>query len=108
VRDRMRSTSRNRINKSPPMDNTFTPSPYESVLPATTFPVRRDSFARTKSPADELPPPLPTTSPVAAYEGLDRREATPSSFYRTPKEIRANMPPEQLQMGVYNPNEGFL
>jgi len=36
------------------------------------------------------------------------RRVADSQFYRNPKEIRANMPPEQLQQGVYQPVEAGM
>ncbi|KAK8216478.1 WD domain-containing protein [Phyllosticta capitalensis] len=138
VTDRMRSTSRQRA-KSPPQPDpsSFTPSPYESVLPP--FPAfkpagGRDEAAGSANPglyarsplsesknasAERLPPPPPPPpgvggSPthmeqvipperaeVVGGEGSGaRREARGQGYVRNPKEIRANMPPESLQMGV--------
>ena len=33
---------------------------------------------------------------------------TPYQGYRNPKEIRANMPPDMLQQGVYSPSQNVL
>ena len=99
VTDRMRSTSRSR-NKSPPMSHE--PAPYET-LPQFSFP--RSASAR--SPVDGMNqfgtlPISQVTSPVEQPEGAEGENIP---FYRHPKEIRANMPPEQLQQGVYQKPE---
>lgn len=104
VTERMRSTSRSR-NKSPPVQ--AGPSPYESV-PEFTFP--RSASAR--SPVDNRgteylgklsPPPPPPTQPMEqAISPIDELRNSQFQGYRHPKEIRANMPPQQLQPGVYH------
>lgn len=113
VRDRMRSTSRNRV-RSPANDDltSLTPSPYESVMPPVTYPqIRRDSLGRTGSPPSHLQqvapyesvippmPGMPAVAPETAAPENDRNQ--PFQGYRNPKEIRANMPPDMLQQGVY-------
>lgn len=77
-------------------------APYESV-PDYSYP-----RSTTLSPGEgnnldsyfnNMPPPPP---PVQPWEQV----IPPSSddqFYKHPKEIRANMPPETLQAGVYKP-----
>ena len=127
--DRMRSTSRNRT-KSPLQDGNY--RPYETVLPPLPSHSRQESIIRAKSPYEQAmaaqggasydhippPPPPPPAPPVQGYETkLQETTIPPSSLpaasrsqsamgYRNPKEIRANMPPETLQQGVYQ--GGFL
>lgn len=126
--DRMRSTSRNRT-KTSTQDPNY--RPYETVLPPLPSHSRQDSIARAKSPYelamaaqggasnDQIPPPPPPppAPPVPGYETrLQETTIPPSSLpatrsqsamgYRNPKEIRANMPPDTLQQGVYQ--GGFL
>lgn len=121
VRDRMRSTSRNGRVRSPPLE-TFTPSPYESVQPPVNYPhVRRDSASRTTSPLNgpapyesfipqvpALPSGMSGDGYFAPENGSGSKSGTPFQGYRNPKELRANMPPDQLQMGVYNPNDNVI
>lgn len=113
IGDRMRSTSRSRA-KSPPMESSgYKPSPYETVLPPMP---RRESLSSSSRPAQEAippPPPPPPEPPVGGPGGpLVERVVPPERSqnamggyggYRHPKEIRANMPPETLQQGVYQP-----
>lgn len=126
--DRMRSTSRSRA-KSPPTDPNA--RPYETVLPPMPQHHRQESIQRAKSPYEQdmaaqgsgsyqhipPPPPPPPGPPVPGYETrLQETTIPPSTLptsrsqsamgYRNPKEIRANMPPETLQQGVYQ--GGFL
>ncbi|KAB8416424.1 hypothetical protein FH972_024943 [Carpinus fangiana] len=103
VRDRMRSDSRNRRaelsaaaahrTKSPPTPgDTLTPSPYETVLPAIPGFQPGRAFSPQNEQQTWLGPqerPTPTQSPDMAYKE------------RHPREIRANMPPSQLQAGVH-------
>lgn len=124
--DRMRSTSRNRVKT--PVE--YRPAPYESVppppMPSQHY--RRESESRAKSPYEQAmadrnrgqipPPPPPPPQPFALPEGrLDETTIPPSTLprsqsamggYRNPKEIRANMPPETLQQGVYPGPGGYL
>ncbi|KAF2772695.1 hypothetical protein EJ03DRAFT_348234 [Teratosphaeria nubilosa] len=121
--------------KSPPMpDHTVTTArPYETVLPPmpTTSAQghrRRDSLQRAKSPYEQAmasggqdqqippPPPPPPAPPAPGMEGRISETAVPpqnlprsgsTQGYRNPKEIRANMPPETLQQGVFS-SGGFL
>jgi len=119
---RMRSTSRNQ-NKTP-VD--YKAAPYETVLPPIPTQhqqshQRHGSESRAKSPYEQamaaqhqfqprgypiiaiLPTTLPerrideTTIPPASLP----RSQSAQGGYRHPKEIRANMPPETLQQGVY-------
>ena len=122
--DKMRSTSRNRVK--PPAE--YRPSPYESI-PPPPMPIqhhRHESEPRAKSPYEQamaaqnrhqIPPP-PPFQPFRLPEGrLEETSVPPVSLprsqsaaggYRNPKEIRANMPPETLQQGVYQTPGGFL
>ncbi|KAJ9632427.1 hypothetical protein H2203_000832 [Taxawa tesnikishii (nom. ined.)] len=100
--------------KSPPMESSgYKPSPYETVLPPMP---RRESLSSSSRPAQEAippPPPPPPEPPVGGPGGpLVERVVPPERSqnamggyggYRHPKEIRANMPPETLQQGVYQP-----
>ncbi|KAK5690518.1 hypothetical protein LTR17_025911 [Elasticomyces elasticus] len=107
-----------------------TKSPYDTVAP--TFPgpgshSRAASMSRAKSPYEQAmtaggqdqqipPPPPPPMGPPGSESNLSETSIPPSTLpnsragstngYRNPKEIRANMPPETLQQGVYN--GGFL
>jgi hypothetical protein len=105
VTDRMRSTSRSR-NKSPPMMRAGDIAPYESV-PEFAFP--RGGNQRSPSidgnnhdhyfnniPPPPPPPPQPMEQVISPIDG--------QTFYKHPKEIRANMPPATLQPGVYVPD----
>lgn len=118
--DRMRSSSRNRTKS--PIEQTQ--NPYETKLPP--FPVthqRRESWSRAgaKSPyeqamavqsQEQIPPPPPpsgyyverlneTTIPPKSLPPSRSGSALGSGGYRNPKEIRANMPPDQLQQGAF-------
>ncbi|KAF2723764.1 hypothetical protein K431DRAFT_219229 [Polychaeton citri CBS 116435] len=128
--DRMRSSSRNANRaKSPPLDHKG-PAPYETVLPSIPQSLGSDAIERAKSPyelamaqnqglphSQQIPPPPPPPPPAAPLPGTETRISETSippmrsrsvSGYRNPKEIRANMPPETLQQGVYQPQGGFL
>ncbi|KAI9687732.1 MAG: hypothetical protein M1822_001812 [Bathelium mastoideum] len=121
VAERMRSTSRSR-NKSPPIES-FTPSPYETVLPPIPF-GRHGSEGRTKSPLETiadsidnsrvgghmLPPPPPPLAPAEQYYDGAKPPSRNNGFqgYKHPREVRANMPPEQIQPGVYLPSESGM
>jgi hypothetical protein len=132
VADRMRNHSRSRA-KSPPMleATTYVP-PYETILPsgsASAGHSRKRSINRAKSPyeqamaeqrglREEMPPPPPPVqgppTPVAE-QYLNETAIPPRSKsakdpgYRHPKEVRANMPPEQLQSGALGAGStGFL
>lgn len=129
--DRMRSSSKSRA-KSPP--TVAAPAPYETVLPPMpgyTGHVRHESFSqqRAQSPYEQAmaaqnqgqipipppPPPAPTHGPesklnetsIPPVMTLPSRSQS-STGYRNPKEIRANMPPETLQQGVYNGSGGMI
>ncbi|KAL9096854.1 MAG: hypothetical protein Q9165_000818 [Trypethelium subeluteriae] len=120
VAERMRSTSRSR-NKSPPMES-FTPSPYETVLPPIPF-GRYGSEGRTKSPLEtiadsidnhrtggHMPPPPPPAPAEQYYAGSNPPSRNNSAFagYKHPREVRANMPPDQIQPGVYMSESGMI
>ncbi|KAI7477455.1 hypothetical protein KC351_g8829 [Hortaea werneckii] len=134
VTDRMRSQSRtvNHTKQSSVPDSSQT-RPYETVLPPMPNHHehgRRESLSRAKSPYEQSmahggqekgippPPPPPPAPPGPGMEGRFYETAIPPTTlpqsrsqsamgYRNPKEIRANMPPETLQQGVYQPT-GFL
>lgn len=127
VADRMRNHSRSRA-KSPQMleATTYVP-PYETVLPSDPVGHRRKkSIGRAKSPYEQAmadqqismpPPPPPVPGPPASGEDTKLNETvvppqgtnTSHSVYRHPKEVRANMPPEQLQSGAFGAGStGFL
>ena len=120
VAERMRSTSRSR-NKSPPIES-FTPSPYETVLPPIPF-GRHGSEGRAKSPLEtiadsidnshargQMLPPPPPPAPMEQYYDGAKPPSRNNGFqgYKHPKEVRANMPPEQIQAGVYYPTESGM
>ncbi|KAI6848984.1 hypothetical protein KC352_g220 [Hortaea werneckii] len=130
VTDRMRSQSRavNHTKQSSVPDSSQA-RPYETVLPPMPNHHdhgRRESFSRAKSPYEQAmahggqekgippPPPPPPAPPGPGMEGRIYETAIPPTTlpqsrsqsamgYRNPKEIRANMPPETLQQGVYQP-----
>lgn len=129
VTERMRSQSRGKLAKSPPILETSSniSRPYETVLPPVPDHrhMRKDSLtSRAKSPYEQalasggldqqIPPPPPPPIPPSNIDGKLQETVIPpnvqrlgsASGYRNPKEIRANMPPETLQQGVYN--GGFL
>jgi hypothetical protein len=106
VAERMRSTSRNggpQRAKSPPMPRAER-SPYESV-PEFAFPLNpnarspptdnghHDSYFNNQIP----PPPPPPPQPMEVIPASENSQP----FYRNPRELRANMPPDTLQAGVY-------
>lgn len=124
VADKMRSSSRSRGTKQPPTLEPYTfKSPYETVLPPVpSHHSRKNSISRAKSPYEQAmaeqqnrmpPPPPPPPAPPAAGEEyrftetvVPPRSQSAMGGYRNPKEIRANMPPEHLQPGVYTPLQG--
>lgn len=78
-------------------------SPYESVPDYS-----HSRNASTRSPAEgnnlnsyfhNMSPPPP---PVQPWEQV-MPPSEDQMFYKHPKEVRANMPPETLQAGVYKP-----
>ncbi|CAN9167325.1 unnamed protein product [Alternaria alternata] len=111
VTERMRSTSRGpQRTKSPPV-NRAERSPYESV-PEFSFP----RGPNTRSPPgdnnmgnhhesyfNQIPPPPPP--PPQPMEQVIPPTENGQPFYRHPKELRANMPPNTLQAGVYQSGE---
>lgn len=124
VADKMRSSSRSRGTKQPPTLEPYTfKSPYETVLPPLpSHHSRKNSLSRAKSPYEQAmadqemqvpPPPPPAPAPSASGEEyrfaetvVPPRSQSAMGGYRNPKEIRANMPPEHLQPGVYTPLQG--
>lgn len=128
--DRMRSSSKSRGKPAPVEQYRSGPSPYETVLPPLPMHhghMRHESLTRAKSPYEQAMAaenvdqiPIPPPPPPAPMPGSDARlhemtippftlpsRSQSSTGYRNPKEIRANMPPETLQSGVYQPG-GFL
>ncbi len=122
--ERMRSSSRSRAI-SPPLESFNRHLPYESFPP----PMTRDNLAlheKNYMPAGsnngQMPPPPPPVPPMPAggSSGLvehvippdnasnQGKRGTPFSGYRHPKEVRANMPPDQLQSGVVQPVEAGM
>lgn len=106
VTDRMRSTSRGPPRAlSPPISRSDV-SPYESV-PEFSYP--RNPRARSPpidngnpdSYFNQIPPPPPP--PPQPMEQIIPPGDGNQPFYKHPKELRANMPPNYLQQGVYNP-----
>ncbi|KAI7016286.1 hypothetical protein KC316_g2055 [Hortaea werneckii] len=135
-RMRSQSRGTHRAKSPPTLDSAaYKHTPYETVLPPIPQSSRRESFGiRARSPyeqnlasadSDQHIPPPPPPPPHPPGPGLEAKlqETTipPSSLppsrgqsrnqssngYRNPKEIRANMPPDTLQQGVYN-SAGFL
>ncbi|KAI7633323.1 hypothetical protein KC322_g22408 [Hortaea werneckii] len=135
-RMRSQSRGTHRAKSPPTLDSAaFKHTPYETVLPPIPQSSRRESFGnRAKSPYEQTlasaesdqqipPPPPPPPHPPGPGSEAKFQETTipPSSLppsrgqsrnqssngYRNPKEIRANMPPNTLQQGVYN-SAGFL
>jgi hypothetical protein len=106
VTERMRSTSR---HKSPPLQTNI--SPYESVPQFTYRPGayarspiegnNNDSYFGNMSP----PPPPPVQPAEQIISPIDDGRNPNFSGYKHPKEVRANLPPEQLQRGVYQSQE---
>lgn len=128
--DRMRSSSKSRAKPAPAEQYRNGPSPYETVLPPLPMyhgHMRHESLTRAKSPyeqamaaenVDQIPiPPPPPPAPMPGSDPRLKEMSIPpytlpsrsqsTTGYRNPKEIRANMPPETLQQGVYQPG-GFL
>ncbi|KAF2482971.1 hypothetical protein BDY17DRAFT_345621 [Neohortaea acidophila] len=132
--ERMRSTSRNRTNKSPAEYRAPT-LPYESVVPpmpssssAAYQQHQRRESERAKSPYEQaMAMQQQQQQRLPAVDGtmvLKEHSIPPSTLPRSSsaqgygqvkgggakeKELRANMPPETLQQGVYTGEEaGFL
>ena len=108
VTERMRSTSRGpQRAKSPPTTRAEV-SPYESV-PEMSFPRGPSTHSppanhvKHESYFGQIPPPPPP--PPQPMEQVIPPSDVNQSFYRTPKELRANMPPNTLQPGVYQGGE---
>jgi hypothetical protein len=110
VTERMRSTSRGpQRAKSPPYTRAER-SPYESV-PEFSFP----RGPNTRSPPgdagnhdsyfNQIPPPPPPPPMPQPMEQVIPPSDNSQPFYRNPKELRANMPPNTLQAGVYQGGE---
>ncbi|CAO2650277.1 Nn.00g015690.m01.CDS01 [Neocucurbitaria sp. VM-36] len=94
VTERMRSTSRGPSRaKSPPIKEI---APYESV-PEYSFPSGNQDSYFNQIPPPPPPPPMPMEQVIPPGDN--------QPYYKHPKEIRANMPPQTLQAGVYQPGE---
>lgn len=110
VTERMRSTSRSR-NKSPPVRAEI--PPYESV-PEFSFPRSASARSPIDGPGSEyfgnfsLPPPPPPPQPMEQVVSPTESLHNPFSGYKHPKELRANMPPDTLQAGVYQPETPMI
>ncbi|KAF2018937.1 hypothetical protein BU24DRAFT_342511 [Aaosphaeria arxii CBS 175.79] len=102
VTDRMRSTSRSRA-KSPPVRQDSNIAPYESI-PEFSFPRSNSAMSPIEGNNERQlnnlspPPPPPVPQPMEQVIAPTEEE---KHFYRTPREIKANMPPESLQAGAY-------
>jgi hypothetical protein len=107
VTERMRSTSRSG-NKSPPTVRPDMPtvSPYESI-PEFSFPRSASARSPVENNNDTYfgklspPPPPPHPQPMEQVVSPSDERNPQFSGYRHPMEVRANMPPQQLQPGVY-------
>jgi hypothetical protein len=105
VTERMRSTSRSR-NKSPPISRPEI-APYESV-PEFTFPRSASARSPVERHGSEYfgklsPPPPPPVQPMEqTISPIDDARNPNFVGYKHPKEVRANMPPQMLQAGVYS------
>ncbi|KAF2691034.1 hypothetical protein K458DRAFT_287927 [Lentithecium fluviatile CBS 122367] len=111
VTERMRSTSRSR-NKSPPISRPEI-APYESV-PEFSFPRSAGARSPAESRGSEYfgnlsPPPPPPPQPMEqAISPIDESRNPQFVGYKHPKEVRANMPPQMLQAGVYSGNTPMI
>jgi hypothetical protein len=111
VTERMRSNSRSR-NKSPPMSRPDI-SPYESV-PEFSFPRSASARSPTEGHGGEYfgklsPPPPPPPMPMEqTISPIDESRNPQFAGYKHPKEVRANMPPQMLQAGVYSGNTPMI
>nr|OQO25347.1 hypothetical protein B0A51_09920 [Rachicladosporium sp. CCFEE 5018] len=124
VADRMRSNSRSRTKSPQTLEAQNFRTPYETVLPPIPSPHQRRASVnanRAKSPYEQAmadqqlmpppPPPAPARPPTGSDARLNETSLPPQSTgsrggYRHSKEVRANMPPEQLQQGAVQ--GGFL
>ncbi|EDU39854.1 WD domain containing protein [Pyrenophora tritici-repentis] len=108
VTERMRSTSRGPQRAKSPPSTRAEVSPYESV-PEMSFPRGQNTHSppanhvKHESYFGQIPPPPPP--PPQPMEQVIPPSDMNQSFYRTPKELRANMPPNTLQAGVYQGGE---
>ncbi|KAL6155648.1 hypothetical protein ACJQWK_05456 [Exserohilum turcicum] len=109
VTERMRSTSRGPQRAKSPITRAEV-SPYES-MPEFSFPrgpATRSPPAdggHTDSYMDQIPPPPPPPPHPQPMEQVIPPSDNSQPFYRHPKELRANMPPNTLQAGVYQGGE---
>lgn len=119
VTERMRSTSRGPNHAKSPAISRTESAPYESV-PDFAFPlVSRSEVAPYESVPDiplprsmtmesggqevksDLIPPPPPPVPMPMEQVISPQNDNSQHFYKHPKEVRANMPPQLLQAGVY-------
>ena len=131
--ERIRSSSKSRAI-SPPIERAG-PAPYESILPPLTYGQGNagmnssaNNAAVVGSPpllpanADAIPPPPPPPPSMGSPQPMEQvvspvqeQQKKPGgagaggyTVYRHPKEVRANMPPDQLQLGVVQPVESGM
>ena len=131
--ERIRSSSKSRAI-SPPIERTG-PAPYESILPPFTYGqsnvAANTGTAGANTPltvgspplpanADAIPPPPPPPPSMGSAQPMEqvvspvqeqqKKAGGGGSYavYRHPKEVRANMPPDQLQLGVVQPVESGM
>lgn len=124
--ERIRSSSKSRA-VSPPMERTG-PAPYESILPSLAYGQEHggaNSSLGMGSPppanVDAIPPPPPpppsmgspqpmeqVISPIQRQRSQKGGGGSGYAVYKHPKEVRANMPPDQLQLGVVQPVESGM
>ena len=102
---RMRSTSRSKAKS--PVGSYMQSMLYETAPPR--FAGRRESISRTKSPYEPSLGVTPVPDATALPEDISlppsRSGSAFQKAYRLPKEVRANVPPETLQRGVYRSEE---
>ena len=124
--ERIRSSSKSRA-VSPPMER-IGPAPYESILPTLAYGQEHagaNSSIGVGSPppanVDAIPPPPPpppsmgspqpmeqVISPAQQQRSQKGGGGSGYAVYKHPKEVRANMPPDQLQLGVVQPVESGM
>lgn len=92
-------------------------SPYEQAMAASSSAQQQQQQHSSSNEQIPIPPPPPPpTAPPAGFDGRLNEMSVPPvrsqsamSGYRNPKEIRANMPPDYAEAGVYQTvHGGFL
>ncbi|EMC91828.1 hypothetical protein BAUCODRAFT_28068 [Baudoinia panamericana UAMH 10762] len=123
VADRMRSQSRSQVRGASGGNDGYNAAPYETILPQVSYqsPYEQAMSAGGQDQHIPIPPPPPIGQPLTDFNGRISEQTIPPTTlpgsrsasaigYRHPREVktqlRANMPPETLQQGVYN--GGFL